>query len=191
MRPRNQSPSLWSNTVFSKPKNITFVASAEPIDANERYLVRLMEIKDEGVSQFADPADADPAHNLRWVFRLHHMDKTPVLNIDGDVYEHHDYTSNRTGKSKSKTAKARQWMEALLGRSVEDGEIDDNLPNLLKDKAAVCLFEEQQKESQTGELYTKLKILRLSPFNANAPETKPEPKPKPEPVAAGKADLPW
>lgn len=179
--------------VFSKPKTTTYVAPEEPIDANEKYLVRLIEIKDEGVSKFADPADGDPPHNLRWVFGLYHMDKTAVMNIDGHVYEHHDYTSNRTGKSKSKTAKARMWIEALLGRPVDDSEIDDSIPNLLKDKAAVCLFEEKEVERDDGEAYTKLKILRLSAFRNGAAPEQPAPKveaPKREPVAAGK-DLPW
>lgn len=152
--------------MFSKPKTTTFVAPAEPIDANEKYIVRLNEIKDEGVSKFADPADADPAHNLRWVFGLYHLDKTPVLNIDDEVYEHHDYSSNRTGKSKTQTARARLWIEALLGRPVEDNEINDNLPDLLKDKTAVCLFEEKVVERDDMESYTKLKILRLSPYKS-------------------------
>jgi hypothetical protein len=180
--------------MFSRPKTTTFVAPEEPIDVNQKYLVRLIEIKDEGVSKYADPAKDDPEHNLRWVFGLYHMDKTAVMNIDGHMYEHHDYSSSRTGKSKSKTAKARLWIEALLGRPVDDGEIDDSLPNLLKDKAAVCLFEEEEKERDGGETYMKLKILKLSPYRSNsatpADPPAPKPEPKPEPVAAGK-DLPW
>src|SRR6266702_264649 len=121
---------------------MTFVAPAEPIDVNNKYLVKLAEIKDEGVSKFADPADADPAHNLRWVFRMATQDKTPILDVEGGPYEHHDYTSNRTGKSKTKTAKARLWAEALLGRPLEDNEIDDSLPMALREKVAVALFEE-------------------------------------------------
>src|SRR6266702_4298259 len=128
--------------MFSKPKTTTYVAPSEHIDVNEKYLVKLSEIKDEGVSKFADPADGDPSHNLRWVFRMAHMDRTPILDVEGNAYEYHDYTSNRTGKSKTKTAKARLWAEALMGRPLEDGEIDDSLPNALREKVAVCLFEE-------------------------------------------------
>lgn len=186
--------------MFSKPRTTTFVAPAEPIDANDKYLVKLSEIKDEGVSKFADPAEVDPPHNLRWVYRLAHMDRTPVLNVDGDVYEHHDYTSNRTGKSKSKTAKARQWIEALLGRPVEDNEITDELPNMLREKVAVCIFEEVEKEREDGEAYTRLKILRLSPYKAGAngqaverPQAPPPPVPQQrQPVAAAAgSDIPW
>lgn len=183
--------------MFAKPKTSTYVAPAEAIDVNDKYLIKLADIKDEGVSPFADPADVDPPHNLRWVFRLAHMDRTPIRNVDGDAFEYHDYTSNRTGKSKSKTAKARDWAEALMGRPLEDNEIDDDLPNKLRDKVAVCLFEEKERTSNTGESYMKLKILRLSPYRANgqaAEPARPAPAPerKPEPVAASAgADLPW
>lgn len=184
--------------MFSKPRTISYVAPEEPIDANEKYILRLLEIKDEGVSTFADPAEPDPAHNLSWTFQMFHMDKTPILNVDGDVYEHRDYTSNRTGKGK-RPAKARLWIEALLGRTVEDSEIDDSLPNMLKDKAAIALFEEVAKEDSSGQEYMKLKILRLAPYKggtSSEPAAEPvaakasAPAPKREPVAAGK-DLPW
>lgn len=185
--------------MFSKPKSTTYVAPAEPINVNEKYLLKLSEIKDEGVSKYADPADADPPHNLRWVFRMARLDRDPILDIDGHVYEHHDYTSNRTGKSKTKTAKARLWAEALMGRPLEDHEIDDSLPVVLQEKVAVALFEEVQRGGQDGsESYMKLKILRLAPYKGGGTGTPastrpaPAPKPEPEPVAAGaKADLPW
>lgn len=181
--------------MFAKPKNTTYVAPAEPIDTNEKYLVKLSEIKDEGVSKFADPADADPPHNLRWVFRIAHLDRTPILDIDGGPYEHHDYTSNRTGKSKTKTAKARLWAEALMGRPIEDNEIDDNLPNTLREKVAIALFEEVERGGQDGqEAYLKLRLLRLSPYRGatqTAPTPPAPPAPKaPELVTAG-ANLPW
>jgi hypothetical protein len=165
--------------MFSKPRTTSFVAPAERIDPNEKYLAKLVEIRDEGVSKFADAADADPAHNLRWVFRLAKMDRTPILDIDGGAYEHHDYTSNRTGKSKTKTAKARLWAEALMGRPIEDGEVDDKLPGLLQEKVAICLFEEVDRENEAGEAYTKLRILRLAPFKANADATPARREPEP------------
>ena len=179
--------------MFSKPKAMTYVMPAEPIDVNQRYLVKLVEIKDEGVSKFADPVDDDPAHNLRWVFRLAQLDRTPVLDIDGGAYEHHDYTSNRTGKSKTKTAKARLWAEALLGRPLEDDEIDDNLPNALRNNVATCLFEEVERGGQDGtEAYLKLRILRLSPYRPGAkPDAAPPPKPVPPPAAVANDGLPW
>lgn len=150
--------------MFSKPKTNSYVAPAEEIDVTERYLVKLSEIKDEGVSKFADAADADPAHNLRWTFRVAHLDRTPILDIDGAPWEHGDYTSNRTGKSKTKTAKARLWAEALMGRQLEDAEIDDSLPVALREKVAVCLFEEIERTSEQGDSYLKLKILKLAPY---------------------------
>jgi len=177
----NTPPNLETTRMFAKPKTSSYVAPAEPIDANDKYLLKLSEIKDEGVSKYADPADADPPHNLRWIFRLAKSDRTPVLDVDGNVYEHHDYTSNRTGKSKSKTAKARLWIEALMGRPLEDSEINDGLPTMLREKVATCLFEEVERESDGGESYMRLRILKLGPYRGQPPKT--------ESKAAG--DLPF
>lgn len=181
--------------MFAKPKSSNYVAPAEPIDVNEKYLVKLSEIKDEGISKFSDPADADPSHNLRWIFRMARMDRSPILDVDGAAYEHHDYTSNRTGKSKTKTAKARLWAEALMGRPIEDNEIDDSLPNTLREKVAVALFEEVERGGQDGtESYMRLRILKLAPYKAGQPTPAERPAPRREPVAAAPAsrdELPW
>jgi hypothetical protein len=178
--------------MFAPPKNsVTYVAPAEPIDPNDKYLVRLMEIKDAGESQFADAADPDPAHNLLWTFRLHNMDRTPVLDIDLNPYLHTDYTSNRTSKGGRQPAKARLWIEALLGREVDDSEIGDALVQQLINKVAVVLFEEKERTARDGiTKYTKLQILRMSPYKDGASQAAPMPQsaaipPRtPEPAAA-------
>jgi hypothetical protein len=161
--------------MFQSPaKANSFVAPAEPIDVSQRYLVRVIDLTDQGVSKFADPADPNPVHRIRWVFRLATVDGVPVLNVDGDAYEHFDYTSNKTTKGKM-TSQARQWMEALLG-PLEDDDIGPDIHTRLKDQVAMALFEENEAGGQDGaESYMRLKIIRMSPYTKGA-------KPKAEPA---------
>lgn len=186
--------------MWSTPRSTTtYVAPEEEIESNtgRQYLVRPVEIKDDGVSQFADPADANPQHNIRWTFTLHDPDtRVAILNIDGAPYEHIDFTSSRTGRGRSNVARAREWMEALMGRDLEDGEINDALTEELLKHAALAIFESQEKTSKTGEPYLKLRIDKMFPYRpkrsstpapaAAAPASRQATRP-----AAGKDDLPW
>lgn len=149
--------------MFDKPATTTYVAPAEPIDVMQRYLVKVADLVDQGVSKFA-PTDK-PYNRIRWVFRMAHLDGTPILDIDGNAYEHYDYTSSKTSKGKEgKVATARLWMEALLG-PLEDAEIDGQITNRLKDKVAVALFEEKEVESEYGtEVTQRIRILKLAPY---------------------------
>lgn len=178
--------------MFQTPsKGSSQVALAEPLDINNRYVVRLEQIVDEGVSKFADTNKPNPEHSLRWVFQVFNTDKTPVLTVDDTTYEIWEWTSSKTGKGNGKTAKARLWIEALLGRPLEDNEITADTANDILGKVAVCLFEDKETGGQDGqELTTRTRILRLSPYKgeAAAPAApKPAPKAKPAPAA----DLPW
>lgn len=171
--------------MFDTPsKKTLFVAPAEPIDVDQRYLVKVAKIEDEGVSKFADPAKGEKFHNLRWHFRVAHSDtKEAILNAEGDAWEHVQWTTSKTGRNPNgagMTATARLWMEALLGRPVEDDELESRsiTADMLINKVASCIFEEKEAENQQGEAYTKLVILRLSPFRAEAAKPKPAPKPE-------------
>lgn len=170
--------------MFDTPSRKTvFVAPSQPIDVDQRYLVRLMKIEDEGVSKFADPAKGEKFHNLRWHFRVAHADtKEPILSAEDEPWEHVQWTTSKTGKSPNggMTATARLWIEALLGRTMEDEDITPDLPDQLIGKVASCLFESNEKISQEGEAYTKLSILRLSPYRGEAAAPKPKPAPKAE-----------
>lgn len=163
--------------MFSKPKTSTWVAPEEPIDPTLRYIVRLVDLTDTGISKFADPNEADPAHSLLWTFRLYKTDKTPILDVDGNPYEMWAYTSSKTGKGRGKVARAREWIEALLGRCIEDDEITDDLPEQIKNKTALALFEERTWDRDDGTTGTGLKILKLAPYKA---ENKNGNKPMPE-----------
>lgn len=181
--------------MWSTPRSgSVYVPPEEDIEANtgRQYLVRPLDIHDEGVSQFADPADSNPSHNIRWTFSVHDPEtRVAMLNTEGTVFEHTDYTSSRTGRGRSQTAKARDWMEALMGRELADEEINDDLtPQLLK-CAAVAIFETKQRTSRTGETYDKLFIEKLYPYRAPKRAAQPAaPRPAPAARAAAPAELP-
>lgn len=171
--------------MFDAPSRKTiFAPPAEPIDVDQRYLVKLMKIEDEGVSKFADAAKGEKFHNLRWHFRVAYADtKLPILTADDEPWEHVQWTTSKTGKNPSgagMTATARLWMEALLGRPIDDEELvakqitsDD-----LIDKVASCLFQEKDAVNQEGVDYTKLTILKLSPYRGDTAKPKPAAKPE-------------
>jgi hypothetical protein len=90
----------------------------------------------------------------------------PVLDVDGNPYEHYDYTSSKTSKGKEgKVATARLWMESLLG-PLDDSEIDSQITERLKEKVAVALFEDRgsSDENEGMEVTQRIKILKLAPY---------------------------
>lgn len=159
--------------MFQQPKSsISYVAPAQPIDVNQRYLVKVEELTDLGPStQFPGNDPDNPTHRIQWTFLMATIDGGRVLDIDGNPYHHRDYTSSKTGKARNasgKTATARLWMEALLGKPLEDEEIGPDIASDLRGKSAVALFEEKEKTDQSGNPYTSLSILRLSPRKGGA-----------------------
>lgn len=172
--------------MFDAPSRKTvYAAPQKPIDIDQRYLVKVAQIVDEGISKYADPSKGEKFHNLRWHFRVASADtKEPILTTDGEPWEHVQWTTSKTGKNPNgagMTATARLWMEALLGRLVEDDELDAKAitADMLIGKVASCLFENKVTVSQEGESTTKLAILRLTPYRGEG-AVKPKPVPKPE-----------
>lgn len=185
--------------MFATPKQQLedYVPPAEDIEVPARYLFRLVKIQDMGISKFDDPDDPNASHRLRWTFRMGTLNKKPILNANGDPYEHSQYTSNRTGKGK-KTAIARQWIEALLGREVDDSEVGPGLERQLINKVATGAFDGEETTSQEGVVYTRYSIIRLSPYGAEevapAPKTAPakaNPPMKQAAAVAGATEAPW
>ena len=157
--------------MFATPSAVQYVAPAEAIDVDSKYIVKVKDIADLGVSKFAEnPDDPKAPHNLCWTFRMATADRKPVLDVDGNPYELRQYTSNKTGKYQGKTAKARQWIEAFYGRPLEDHEINDGLVDALQGKTAVALFEEYDIE-RDGQTFKRVRILKLSPDKKAAPAT--------------------
>lgn len=188
--------------MFATPKpQAMYVPAADPIDVNQRYLFRLEKIEDKGVdTQFSDPNDPEAPHRLLWSFQMATLNKAPILNTEGDPYVHTQFTSNRTGKGGGKTAVARLWMEALLGRELLDSEIGPGLEDQLIGKVAVGLMEEKDAVSRGGEAYTRLNILRLSPYKEGAaaqaaepasPKRENKPMPQAAAVAPAASNVPW
>lgn len=156
---------------FDSPSTTTFVAPAEPIDTLQRYLVKVSEIVDLGPSKFPRPNDDPnkPTRRMQWKFRMAHADGTPVFDLDGNPYEHYDYTSSKTGKATregGKTATARIWMEALFGREIENDEIDQTIIERLIGKVAVALFEEKDTAADGQESNARVRILKLTPYRS-------------------------
>lgn len=154
--------------MFDSPKSVTYVAPSEPIDPMQRYLVKIHNLVDMGVSKFAPPDK--PYNRIRWEFRIAYLDGTPLLDVDGNPFIHFDYTSSKTTKSKM-TSTARTWMEAFLG-PLDDSQIDGQITTRLKEKVAVALFEQKDSGGEDGtEAYTRLSIIKLAPFTGlkNAP----------------------
>lgn len=172
--------------MFQAPsKGTAYVAPAEPIDVDKRYIFKLVKLEDQGVSKFADPAKNEDFHNIQWTMHVANAEtKEVVFNVDKNPWEHIEFTSSKTGKNPKNgmVAKARVWIEAFLGHSVEDDEITPDLAGMILGRYAVGFFEQVEKTAQTGEPYLKLKIMRLGPYKAGAPaEPKPEPAPLPRP----------
>lgn len=158
--------------MFQQPKTITYVAPAQPIDIDQRYLVKVYALTDLGVSKYPQPGDDpdNPTHRIQWDFLLADMNGNKILNVEGNPYHHFDYTSSKTGKPKKAggtTATSRLWMEALFGKPLEDSELGSDIANRLRGTSAIALFQEKEKENSAGEPYTQLSILRLSPRKAS------------------------
>jgi hypothetical protein len=177
--------------MFQTPsKSTSYVAPAEPIDLDARYIFKLVHLEDQGISKFADQAKGQDFHNIQWTFHVADANtKGIVFNVDQEPWEHIEWTTSKTGKNPKNgmVAKARLWIEALLGRAVDDEEITADLPQTLLNRYGTGFFEEVERESQSGEAYTKLQILKLSPYKKGSGIA--EPKPKPAPKAEPEEDL--
>ncbi len=173
--------------MFQAPaKTTSYVAPAEPIDIDQRYIYKLVDLQDQGVSKFADPAKNETFHNIQWTMHVAvHGTKEVIYNVDGEPWEHVEYTTSKTGKNPKNgmIAKARLWIEAFLGHSVEDEEITPDLPSMLLGKYASGFFEEKEVEAQDGSTYTKLKILKLSPLKATGQAAEKPKAAAPKPAA--------
>jgi hypothetical protein len=175
--------------MFQAPSKTTVQSAlAQPLDINQRYLVRLVNLIDEGVSRYYDPVkDKEPYNSIKWIFRVANADKTPVLTIDNTVYEHWEWTTSKIGKDpsgKRQTATARLYAEALMGRPVEDEEmVRPDFNQQLLNKVAVCLFDEKKGSyidaSGMEQESVRVKILRLTPWQEQAPASTPAPAPAP------------
>lgn len=188
--------------MFQAPKRTEFIPPPTEIDVDERYIFKLVKLTDKGVSDWADPAKNEDFHDIDWTFQIARAEtKAPIFNSDGTPWEFVDNTTSKIGKAPGNkggmVAKARLWIEAFIGHSVETDEITADTPNQLVGKFASGFFENKEIEARDGSKYTRLKVLKLSPYKstgAPAPApVAPPPVPTPAPVAAGAVqdDIPF
>lgn len=176
--------------MFDRPQAKTYEPPAS-INIEERYLFRVKSLVDAGVSKFADPAKGEKFHNIEWHFNIAlASSRQPIFADDGQPWEYVENTTSKTGKNPKNgmVAKARLWIEAFLGHSVEDDEISADLPQQLVGRTATGFFELVDREAQDGSQYQRLQIMRLTPYKGG-PAAQPEPAP--QPAAAAAESLPW
>lgn len=179
--------------MFQQPKRTEFSAPPVEIDVDERYLFKVVKLIDKGISSYVDPAKGEDWHDIDWVFNVARYEtRAPIYNDDGSPWEYVDGTTSKIGRNPKNgmVAKARLWIEAFLGHGVETDEITAQTPQQLVGKYATGFFENKEIQAKDGTTYTKLKIMRLSPYKAGAP-VEPKPEPKPEPAAAAEPALPF
>jgi len=174
--------------MFDVPSRKEYVLPGT-IDIEERYLFKLVDLKDVGVSPFADPAKGEKFHNIEWSMEVAvASSKQRVYDNDGNPWTYIEQTTSKTGKNPKNgmVAKARLYIEAFLGHGVEPDEITADLPNQLIGRYASGFFEFADRETKDGTKYQRLQIMRLSPYKAGA--AAPEPAPAPVAAAAASTD---
>ena len=170
--------------MFDQPKRTAFTPPPPNLDIEQRYIFKLVKLVDEGVSPFADPAKNETFHQIRWEFNVAFLDsRQPLYGEDGQPWLFTDTSTSKTGKNPKNgmVAKSRLWIEAFLGHSVEQDEINSDTPNQLLNKYATGLFELADRESADRTKYQRLQIMRLSPYKAAVAAPAPPPPPPPPP----------
>jgi hypothetical protein len=135
-----------------------------------RYLVkvkRLEPVEDNGFGP-----------GVKWVFNLATTDGELVKDERGFDAELWQFSSRKMSKG-AKTAKARAWAEALLGRELSDDETGDGLAELLIGKKALALIGQNEKERST--------ILKMTPIAAKNGQATAAPAPATAPAKGGSA----
>jgi hypothetical protein len=103
---------------------------------------------------------------IRWVFHLADAASKAILrDPEGEAYEFFQLSSTKlSGRSKP-----RQWAEALLGRSIENGESGALIAHELQGRKGVALIANNEQGYP--------RILQLDPLKGDgAAASKPEPK---------------
>jgi hypothetical protein len=165
--------------MFTVPESTDFVNAGDQIELMERYILTLVSAEDTGVSMFAkDKNDPKAAHSYKWVWNVHKMDGTPILEPQNDtLWEFWEWTENRAGfKQDGSPSKARARLNALAGRELTDDEIRKVPLEKLVGRRMTSLFHRVKGKNKEGDDIMKLVILTVAPYK--------EPAAGKEPVAA-------
>lgn len=180
--------------MFQAPsRTSTFVAPPVAINVEERYIFKLVKLTDLGVSPFADPSKNETFHSIEWTMNVAYAaTRSPIFMPDGKAWEYVEQTTSKTGKNprNGMVAKARTFIEAFIGHTVEDDEFSSDLPNQILNKYASGFFEYVDREAKDGSHFNKLQIMRLSAYRPEAVPAAP-PVPPPPPPVATQSDIPF
>ena len=152
----------------------------DDFDSMKNYRVKLYELEERD-SQFSDNKGG---RAIVWKMNIYREDGTAFEDPrTGEVFELWAWTSDYTTKS----AKARGYIEAFMGRDLTDDEVNDlidaGFEEGLVDKTAMGSFEVVTNADGNE----RLKLVLLRPIRSRttpAPAPPPAPEPAPEPVAA-------
>lgn len=167
--------------MFAAPSVRDFVDPADAIDTMQRYVLQLVSVTDEGVSPYAkDKNDPSAERSIKWIWQVQTDTEVPINGPDGQPWEMWEWTGNRTGRKKDGSpSKARERLEALVGRELGDDEITRVPVQQLPGRKVQCLFHHTKVKQPDDSVVERTRILKVAPFKANlqAAET---PAPAPE-----------
>jgi hypothetical protein len=155
--------------VFAPASDQTEYELPEP----NRYIAVCLDIE--------DAPDKGFGAGVKWVFQLIDPNTNqPVKNSKGYDFTLWQWTSTKMGPK----ARARPIIEALLGRSLENGEVPDS--RLLLNKGMICLV--AHEPTQNGGVVAR--VTSCKPYNPAADAAKVAPTgPAPAPGGAPTSDL--
>lgn len=156
------------------------------LDIDAKYIVEVLGIV-ESQAQWDNAKQGDMS--LTWKFRVFDTKDGYALidNNSGDAYELWNFTNDNTYRNDTtgKAAKAREWTEALVGRTLSTDEmnelIDLGFEDCLKGKRGLADIE--WYTTRTGN--ERLKIIRLRPYKKGQAAAAPE---EPTPPSKSNSD---
>lgn len=156
--------------MFAAPSTRDFVDPADQIDVMQRYIFELVSLTDEGVSSFAkDKADPAADHSIKWIWQVQTATETPIYGPDGLPWELWEWTGNRTGRKKDGSpSKARERLEALVGRELNDDEITKVPIDKLPGRKVQGLFHRVKTKNDDGTEQINTKILKVAAYKSTA-----------------------
>lgn len=154
--------------MFAAPSIRDFIDPADHIDVMQRYILELVSVTDEGISAFAKDKNAPNAdHSIKWIWLVQTNNEQPIFGPDGQPWEMWEWTGNRTGRKKDGSpSKARERLEALAGRELQDDEITRIPLDKLPGRKVLCLFHRVKTVDAGGQDVERTKILKVASYKS-------------------------
>jgi hypothetical protein len=156
--------------MFAAPSTRDFVDPADQVDVMQRYVLELVSVTDEGISPFAKDKNApDVEHSIKWIWQVQTSSEVPIFDPSGEPWQLWEWTSNRTGRKKDGSpSKARNRLEALVGRELGDDEITQVPVDQLPGRKVQCLFHRVKATAADGTDVVRTRILKVAPLKSAA-----------------------